>query len=618
MASTSSSASTKRPYSPPPPPPEPPQQPPLRNPFDPDINPPLRNHLEEIMNKRRRIEHNQDKSLIHGLQLQEHATRLLGSNDLASLQQAIEEYTQTNNESLMKIFKSFAHHYINGFSLKLAKILELHPPLQTRTEIVSLLLQTLPRGINSSMSLSILLNLKNPLLNSLKVESEEILFPSLCEMMGLFADRLYRFTYSSWVELLQYVCDCISGDVRSNKKKGLLLLTEFSALVVQNREFWLNQGNLDLVFSNISNLINSMDQELKALAFTASLSLMLLSKDLQRTDVYDILLPILLNIINQHGEEEILGNRIKRLWDLAKLDDGNIFKGKLGEVFWCMIRVTEVEDVSEELKFYAVCVIKDVGSANLKEMGSLIKNLSHEEVRRVVTVAVNMLSCVIDDPLWYDVDDKNCITAGMLDAFYLGVFLFKSLTTDGHEDVFVPTAIEMMTMQYVSHVYWWFRCAAMLAISWIAESNIKGKDMMLYFNQVAMLALKSLDDLDPRVLWATMPTISVLSEHKELLIQDQYHKKFLEKLVPIIRCNSCARVQSNAVIAIHSLVKNCGLDKISPFGEHIVASVLVLLKHEKQKLQTEAIDTLKTFAVLMPVYIIHLKSRNDVGFYYGK
>jgi hypothetical protein len=95
-------------------------------------------------------------------------------------------------------------------------------------------------------------------------------------------------------------------------------------------------------------------------------------------------------------------------------------------------------------------------------------------VRRVVTVAVNMLSCFIDDPLWYDIDDKNCITAGMLDAFYHGVFLFKSLATDGHEDVFVPTAIEMMTQQYVSHVDWWFRCAAMLAISWIAESNIKG------------------------------------------------------------------------------------------------------------------------------------------------
>jgi len=378
----------------------------------------------------------------------------------------------------MKIFKSFARHYVNAFSLKLAKILELHPPLQTRTEIVALLLQTFPRGINSSMSLSILTELKNPLLNSLKVESEEILFPSLCEMMGLFADRLYRFTYSSWVELLQYVCDCISGDTRSNNKKGLLLLTEFSALVVQNREFWLNQGNLDLVFSTIVNLINSMDQELKALAFNASLSLMLLSKDLQRTDVSDIVLPILLNIINQHGEEEILLNRIKRLWDLAKLDDGNIFKGKLGEVFWCMIRVAEVEDVSEELRYFAVSVIKDVSSANLNEKGSLIKNLSHEEVRRVVTVAMNMLSCVIDDPLWYDVDDKNCYNAGMLDAFFHGAFLFKSLNRDGNGDVFVPTAIEMMTNQYVSHVDWWFRFAAMLAISWISERNIKGRVCM--------------------------------------------------------------------------------------------------------------------------------------------
>lgn len=67
--------------------------------------------------------------------------------------------------------------------------------------------------------------------------------------------------------------------------------------------------------------------------------------------------------------------------------------------------------------------------------------------------------------------------------------------------------------------------------------------MIQYFDQVARLVLKSLDDLDPWVRWATIKAIEYLSEYKELLMHDQYHKKLLAKLVPIIRCNSCVRVQ---------------------------------------------------------------------------
>ncbi|MCI31691.1 importin-5, partial [Trifolium medium] len=64
--------------------------------------------------------------------------------------------------------------------------------------------------------------LRNLLLHSVKVESEEILFPVLCQTIGLLADRLYRSSLG-WEELLQYACDCISGDSQSNNKKGLML-----------------------------------------------------------------------------------------------------------------------------------------------------------------------------------------------------------------------------------------------------------------------------------------------------------------------------------------------------------------------------------------------------------
>jgi hypothetical protein len=77
----------------------------------------------------------------------------------------------------------------------------------------------------------------------------------------------------------------------------------------------------------------------------------------------------------------------------------------------------------------------------------------------------------------------------------------------------------------------------------ILYSFLLQQDMIQNFDQVARLVLNSLDDMDPRVLWATMLAIVSLSEYKEQLLHAEYHKKLLTKLVPIIRWNSCARVQ---------------------------------------------------------------------------
>lgn len=69
-------------------------------------------------------------------------------------------------------------------------------------------------------------------------------------------------------------------------------------------------------------------------------------------------------------------------------------------------------------------------------------------------------------------DDKNCTEAGFSDAFYRGQFLFNCLSLDGDKNVFVPTAIGMITTKYASNVDWRLRHAAMLAIASIAEKNL--------------------------------------------------------------------------------------------------------------------------------------------------
>lgn len=317
--------------------------------------------------------------------------------------------------------------------------------------------------------------LKEPLLNSLKKEYSESLFQPLCETIGLCAARVYQYPYlGGWIKLLQYVCDCFSGgNVRL--MKGLIMLAELPEEVVENREFWLDQGNFDAVFSDLLKFAYSQKEDLQELTFNASLTVMKMSKDLEKTEVCDSLLPILLGFIDlQDGEDEDFPDMLKQLENLVTLDIETLFDGKEGDVFWCMIRVAEMEDASEELRSAAVTVIKELDEANSDGMESVVKKFSPEEVKRVFSVIIAMMSHVVDDPVWYDVDDKNCKDVRMIEDYNRGKFLLNLLSFDGDERVFVPIAIEMIESKYAVHSDWRVRYAAMLAIDAIADKNFKG------------------------------------------------------------------------------------------------------------------------------------------------
>ncbi|CAJ2640671.1 unnamed protein product [Trifolium pratense] len=390
------------------------------------------------------------------------------------------------------------------------------------------------------------------------------------------------------------------------------MLAKLPEEVVENREFWLGYGYYDVLFKNLLNFVNSLDQELRELTFNASLVVIKMSRGLERTDACDSLLRKLRELtfnaslidLQYGGEDDLLDvdllHMVKCLGDLVRLHIEETFNGKEGDVFWCMLRIVERKDASDELKCAAVIVIKELDETNSDAMESVIKKIGNEEMRRVISVAMDMMSCVVDDPVWYDIDNKICEYAGLTENYNRGKFLLNLLSCDGNECVFVPVAIEMMENKYAIHCDWQIRYAAMLTIAAIAERNFKG-DMILYIDRAVTLVHKSLNDRNHRVLWATMHAIKCLSEYKEILKFCNYHLKFLNKLVGIIKISRCLRVQVYAVIAIHFLVSNCGLEKINAVGEDIVVLLLKLLKHEKQKLQEEIIETLKSVAVLMQV-----------------
>jgi hypothetical protein len=67
--------------------------------------------------------------------------------------------------------------------------------------------------------------------------------------------------------------------------------------------------------------------------------------------------------------------------------------------------------------------------------------------------------------------------------------------------------------------------------------------MINQFETAALLVMNSLDDMNDRVLWATIHAIMHSSRCKNLMVQTEYDRRFLERLVPIANSHRCARVQ---------------------------------------------------------------------------
>ncbi|PNX56248.1 importin-5, partial [Trifolium pratense] len=280
--------------------------------------------------------------------LQPHVTKILESNGTSSLQETITNFISSKKPSFITIFKSLAHHYPNEFAFKLAELLNLHPDFLIRTETVSILLNIFKES-DKLNSTTMLISLKEPLLNSLMIESNKSILRPLCEIIGLVAARLYQFSLGGWLELRQYVCDCFSGSTKLNHMKALIMLAKLPEEVVEDREFWLGYGYYDVLFKNLLNFVNSLDQELRELTFNASLVVIKMSRGLERTDVCDSLLRKLRELtfnaslidLQYGGEDDLLDvdllHMVKCLGDLVRLHIEETFNGKEGDVFWCML-----------------------------------------------------------------------------------------------------------------------------------------------------------------------------------------------------------------------------------------------------------------------------------------
>ncbi|OIW14131.1 hypothetical protein TanjilG_21271 [Lupinus angustifolius] len=643
MASSSSSSSTprnfskmepssrslpQRPYSPIPspfmtgpissPPHSPPPAPLLESqPRDPNAPPrdpyyepgspvqPKITYYQRVADKRLRVEAKRKKNLLYGFHLRPTAAKILESNSVEPLQNFIQEFTELPNRkkyARKKIFKSLSYHYPASFSIKLANLLLLHPPQHIRNEVVLLLHKVLTRTHDDRrIGYAILIELKTPIFESFKIELEELLLAQLSKTIGNLDSRINEFPSGGWIELHEYIVSCISlnsndDDSVLEQRKGLMLFANLSNDTVQMREFW--KIHYTAVYNNLKArmLDETSNEYFQALTFDALLTMIRMAQNLGGTEIARSIFLMLLDCIGRHSDEAIVLRRVHDLGDFVFMGAGEVINGKEKNVFQSMLGIAEKKDASEELRYAAMQVLKDIGEENGDIMLPVIKELSYDDAQRVLKVSMDMLLCIEDDPIWFEFNEEESISAGLSESFTLGKFLLNLLFCQGDGSIVVSIAFELLKTTCAASKDWRKHHAEMIVISALADRQ--KDEVAKRFVEVEKLVFDSLNG-HHRVIWAAVNAIRILSEHN-LIPNVQYHIKFFSKLFSIVKCSPFPNVQIEAVLAIRSLVANCRLFvKMASFWEEIFMLMVELLKNDNQKIQEEAVETLKSVAVLI-------------------
>ncbi|CAL0334794.1 unnamed protein product [Lupinus luteus] len=578
---------------------------PPRNPYsEPDAPPqPKTTYYQRLADKRLKVEAKRKNNIIYGFDLRPSAVKILESDSVEPLEKYIQEFTELparKKYAQKKIFKSLSSHYPASFSLKLANLLLLHPPLHIRNEVVLRLYKVLTQPHDyRRIGYAILVELKNPILESFKIEFEELLLVQLSEAIGNLDSRINEYRLGGWIELHEYIVLCVS--LNSNDEdsvlKGLILLGKLLDNAGQMIEFW--SIHYTFIYNNLKArmLDDTANENFHALTFDALLTMMRMAQNLRVVEIGRSIFSMLLDCIGRHSNEGIVLKRVCDLGNFAFMGAGEIIIGKENNIFHCMLGIAEKKDTSRQLRYAAIQVLKDIGEENDDIMLPVIKGLYMDDALRVLRVSMDMLLCIEDDPIWFELDEEESISAGLSKSFELGKFLINLLFCQCDRGIVVPIAFALLQTTHAASKDWREHHAEMVVIAALADRQ--KDEVAKRFEEVEKLVFDSLNG-HHRVLWAAVNALRILSEHN-LIPNVQYHIKFFSKLFSIVKCSSFPVVQVEAVLAIRTLAANCRLlDKMTSFWEEIFKLMLELLKNDKKKIQEEAVVTLKTVVVLIP------------------
>ncbi|KAJ7964440.1 importin-5-like [Quillaja saponaria] len=402
----------------------------------------------------------------------------------------------------------------------------------------------------------------------------------LREILCCVASRVYAAPGGNWDELRDYVISSINSESEHRQEVGLSMFREIPQIVGSSLT-----PIPDSLQMRLLELFTSLSSHIQFLALSATFSFACKLDEYEgHADMSNLLLGMI-NLINDNwlagGQKELVEKGLEGLSNLARKSPDFLFIEK-DFVLETMIRIAE-SDFGSDIRCAAIDVLIGLDDAAMDQMLEMMKTMSSEMIRRIISILMDMIACFEDDPVWYNMEtDQEDNNSGLSKSYYTGVCLLDRISFNGKENIVVSIAFKLMS-EYLASDNWKKRYSGVKTLD-VIEDSCPQEVTVDYFDQAVTMISTSLRDAHPRVrcfatnfiiqrnaefraklavynLKILPPLVAIIDDFQNPFLQEQFHPIYndtMESLKAVLCTDSDA---SGCLIRVKSAECMCSIHK---------------------------------------------------------
>ncbi|XP_019267737.1 PREDICTED: importin-5-like isoform X2 [Nicotiana attenuata] len=515
--------------------------------------------------------------------------------ELEPFETFISNHMESSEETVSEaksMFNMMKHKDPNSFALKLA--LGSSYDIYSREKCTVLLKQLLTDEDDlctwSNLSVSTQSTIKSILLSRIKSEESRFIIQELRDTVSKLAASL--LPDNNWPELLPFLYQCLTSTSNNYLKRSAFILFRQLAKDIGETIVPCVKDMHSLFLNTLNDDTLDVDVRIEAMSAVFNFIKCVLSSN--EKELFQDLLPgmmgTLTNALSNNEEKVAAHEPLKVFIKLAK-NEPRFFRRQLVDVVDIMFEIAESESLDQRARHFAVLFFITLIEAKEKAAG-MLKRLPLF-ISRYFAMLLKLLLDSKDDPAWNSGENVHDYAGILICDHKIGEEGLHQFSLALQGEFTTHIAIEQLCA-YLAAPEWEKRHAALIALAQIAEGF--SEVMIKNLEQMMNMVLNCFQDPHPRVRWAACWAISQLLIDFSPLVQEQYHNQIFLALAAAMDDFQNPRVQAFATAALCNFCVPDEPETLIPYLDGIVNKLLVLLQHNKQMVQEQALTAFSSIA----------------------
>ncbi|GMH37342.1 hypothetical protein BSKO_05215 [Bryopsis sp. KO-2023] len=498
-----------------------------------------------------------------------------------------------------KLLDAFGRHHPDAFVGKFLEVLAKGPQAENRTVAATILRKVVPTGnppMWANLDESCQAALKSQLLVALKEEPER----SVRTTIGTFVSELVSkvLGVDDWPEVLPFVTQSIQSGEEKLTETSLLILSEIAPVIMEAVKSELeNFGRLFL------GCLGSASAPVRLAGLKASKAFIVLMDDEADLAKFKSLVPMIIGALNnipkQAGEKGAV-QAYSTVIELVEEYPG-FFQDHLPNIVAEMLQHSRSSSMPMGVRNMAVelLIVVIETSTHLEEK---IPQVVESLVPELIKVLMDFMLDIENEEDWYVGNNGNYDDEESFSEFFtIGQTGVDRVAHAMGGAVLFPILVQLLPA-WAMDLNWKKRHAGIILIGQIAEGCKEALDAE--FTSMLSFCLRGLNDVNPRVRWASCQSIGLLTQEIETVEEDSEVEgelfKVVEALVHLAKDKTHDRVRQHTFNALINICSQAELELYGAGLDAVVSTILEAVQDGSMGTQDVALSCLTEVSVSCP------------------